>query len=79
MEALAEFLSAMPAYIVAICEVIGFVAGIATVIVRITPSPKDDRVVGRFIKGVLKVMSYLPTIGVNPETKKLKDDLKSLR
>lgn len=79
MEVIVQILEALPVYLIAICQVVGAVAGIATIIVRITPSTKDDKIVGKCIKGILKVMSYLPTIGINPETKKMKEDLKSLK
>ena len=51
----------------------------ATLIVRITPTPNDDTVVGKISGYLLKVLKWLPTIGVNPQTKKLEEALEDLK
>lgn len=52
---------------------------VATLVVRLTPSPKDDAAVGKVSALLLKVCAWLPTIGVNPETKKLKEALEEAK
>ena len=51
---------------------------VATVVVRITPSPKDDTIVSKIAGYVLKALRWLPTIGVNPQTKKLEEAVEEL-
>jgi len=52
-------------------EILGGIVVVATVIARLTPSPKDDGIVKKISDVVFKVIAYLPTIGINPNTKKL--------
>jgi hypothetical protein len=51
----------------------------ATVIVRLTPTKTDDQAVGKFSKYLVKVLQWLPTLGVNPQTKKLEETIMELR
>jgi hypothetical protein len=51
----------------------------ATVIVRLTPTKTDDIAVGKFSKVLLKVLTWLPTLGINPRTKKLEEEIYELR
>jgi len=44
---------------------------LATVVVRITPSESDNKKVKKIADIILKIIGYLPTLGVNPRTKKL--------
>lgn len=52
---------------------------VATLVVRLTPSKADDQAVGKFTSTLLKVLKWLPTLGVNPQTKKLEEALYELR
>jgi Trk-type K+ transport system membrane component len=52
---------------------------LATVVVRVIPGEKDDAAVGKVVGFILKALAWLPTIGVNPQTKKLEDALKELK
>ena len=52
---------------------------LATVIVRITPSDADDVAVGRVTSWIVKAIAWLPTIGLNPRTKKLEEAYKELK
>ena len=56
-------------------EVLGAVCILATVIVRLTPSKSDDAIVEKMDGFFFKALSFLPTIGINPNTAKLKDAL----
>lgn len=51
----------------------------ATIIAKITPSPKDDETVSKISAYILKLVKFLPTIGVNPSTKKLEDAYEKLK
>ena len=48
----------------------------ATALARLTPSPKDDEAVGKIKAMVLLALKFLPTIGINPQTKKLEEATK---
>jgi hypothetical protein len=52
---------------------------LATVIVRITPSKSDDEMVHGFAGKLLKILQWLPTIGVNPQTKKLQEAYEEIK
>lgn len=52
---------------------------LATIIVRITPSKTDDDTVSEWVKKMMKVLQWLPTIGVNPQTKKLEEAYQELK
>lgn len=73
-----QVLANLPAHIETLCEVIGAITILATVIVRLTPSKKDDESVLNIAKGFWKAVSYLPTIGINPRTKKLEEAYKEV-
>jgi len=62
-----------------LCMAIGAITLLATVIVRLTPTKTDDQAMGKVSKVVLKVLHWLPTIGVNPQTKKLEEAIFELR
>lgn len=51
---------------------------VATVLVRVIKGDKDDIAVGKFTKVLLQVLHWLPTIGINPQTKKLEEALKEI-
>ena len=51
---------------------------LATLVAKVTKTEKDDEVVGKVRSLVLKVVSWLPTIGINPRTKKLEEQLKEI-
>lgn len=51
----------------------------ASIIAKLTPTPKDDKIVSKFSSLVLKAIKFLPTIGVNPNTKKLEEAYKNLK
>lgn len=66
-------------YAPAILELLGALAVAATIIVRVTPSETDDEKVSKAVAMLLKVISWMPTIGINPRTKKLEEALKELK
>ena len=52
---------------------------IASVVVRLVPGDKDDIALENWKDKLLKVISYLPTLGINPRTKKLEAALADLK
>lgn len=66
-----ELMGSLPEKLKLVAEVLGLLCVVATVVVRLTPDPKDDEKAGKIVDILLKVINYLPTIGVNPRTKKL--------
>lgn len=75
----AEFLLKASALAQTIFMVVGAITVLATVVVKLTPTKTDDQMVSKFGKGFVKVMQWLPTIGINPHTKKLEETIMELR
>lgn len=63
--------------LISLCGMV--ISVVATVIVRITPSKVDDEVVSSITSKFLKVLHWLPTIGVNPQTAKLEAAYEELK
>ena len=64
-------MEALPEKVKLAAEILGIICLVATVIVRITPNPKDDGKVSKIAKIIFTIINYLPTLGINPRTKKL--------
>lgn len=62
----------LPEYLSILAQALGSLVVVATVIVKLTPSESDNAKVQKYANTIMKILSYLPTLGVNPETKKLK-------
>ena len=73
-----EIFSKLPEYFTVAAEVIGVIAIVATVVVRLTPNKEDDEKVGKIVKLIFRLVSYLPTLGINPKTKNLEKAVKEL-
>lgn len=66
--------------IIQVIALLGMVASIlATIVVRLTPSTTDDEKVSAIVAKFMKVLQWLPTIGVNPQTKKLQEAYEELK
>lgn len=59
-----------------IAEIIGYVAVVATLIVNLTPSPKDDAFMSKVWGWLHSIFKLFPTIGINPNTRILEEKLK---
>lgn len=79
MEVLNQLLVDLPMYLMLLCQFLGALSIAATVVVKLTPSPKDDEKVGKYVGMIWKFVSYMPTLGVNPKTEHLEKALKSLK
>lgn len=66
-------------YLPALCQALVAVLILATIVAKVTPSTKDDVLVESAKNKFLKLLSWLPTFGVNPRTKALEDALKELQ
>ena len=64
-------MDALPEKVKLVAEVLGLLCVVATIIVRLTPSETDDTKVGKIAKIIFTIINYLPTLGINPRTKKL--------
>lgn len=51
----------------------------ATAVAKATPNPKDDGMVDNVANKLFKVISYLPTVGMNPRTKKIEEAYKGMK
>lgn len=63
-------------YAVLIAQILGFVTIGATIIVKATPSKKDDADAKLITDKIWRYINMLPTIGINPRTKKLEEAYK---
>lgn len=74
-----EILASVPDIIELIALFLMALTVLATLVVRITPSKSDDEKVAALAEKLMKAISYLPTIGINPRTKKLEEAYKELQ
>lgn len=66
--------------LVQVVALIGMAVSIlATLIARVIPGDKDDEAVGKGVAFFLKLLHWAPTIGVNPQTKKLEEAYEELK
>ena len=66
--------------IIQVIALLGMVVSIlATIVVRLTPSTTDDEKVSAIIAKFMKVLQWLPTNGVSPQTKKLQEAYEELK
>lgn len=75
---MAELLVKLPQYLGGLLEVLGGLVLIASAIVRFTPSLKDDEYLAKGEGFLYKIMAWLPTLGINPNTKKMKELLEKM-
>jgi hypothetical protein len=59
----------------ALPEVVTALTVLATILVRLTPTKRDDAAVSSLGKKVFKAVQWLPTFGINPQTKALEKAL----
>lgn len=66
-------------YLPIVLQFLGGLVVAATAVARVTPSPKDDEIVSSISYYFFKAMGKMPTLGVNPRTKKLEEALKEMK
>lgn len=64
-EAFAAFLKDFPMYLNTFIEVVGAITIVASVVVKLTPTPDDDAVLEGFKMKWYKFLAWLPTVGYN--------------
>lgn len=74
-----DILNKIPDLIEMVALVLMALTIVATLVARITVSKKDDEYVLKAGSFILKAIAFLPTIGVNPRTKKLEEAYKDLK
>ena len=74
-----EILSKIPDLIQAIALIGMCLSILATIVVRITPSESDNLKVDAVIQNFMKLLSWMPTIGLNPNTKRLREAYEELK
>lgn len=74
-----QLLTNIPAVVQALSLGLTSLTILATVVVRLTPSKTDDLAVGKFSSKLMAMLRWLPTLGVNPQTKKLEEALYELK
>lgn len=74
-----QFLAQVPDIIQVIALLGMAISLLASIIVRITPTKSDDEKLDLFLAKFLKVLAWLPTIGINPRTKEMEKALEELR
>lgn len=72
-----KIIANLPEYVELLAQFMGALAVFATVLVRLIPSKSDS--VDSISAKIFKFIGYLPTIGLNPQTKKLKEAYEELR
>jgi len=72
-----EILGKLPHWIDIISQLIASITIVATLLAKAMGKMEGE--VNSFGKKVLKALAYLPTLGVNPNTKKLEEQLKELQ
>lgn len=75
---MSDLIAKIQEYYPSLLQLIGAIAVIATVIVRI-PGVNGDAKVDDIVGKIFKVLNWLPTIGVNPRTKKLEDAVANIK
>ena len=56
-----------------VAQILGYLTIGATIIVRLTPNKEDDLKAEKISGKIWKYINMLPTVGINPRTKKLED------
>lgn len=74
-----ELLQNVQAWIEVIAYISLGLVVIGTSLAKLTPTKKDDEFVVGAESIVDKVVKFLPTLGVNPRTQALEDELKRLK
>ena len=60
-------------------ELLGALVLVATIAARFSKGESDDRKVRKYADMFFKFLAYLPTLGINPNTKKLQEAYEDLQ
>ena len=56
-----------------VAQILGYITIGATIVVKLTPNKNDDLKAEKIAGKIWKYINMLPTIGINPRTKKLEE------
>lgn len=76
---MSEILGKIPDFVEAFALLGMLISIMATVIVQLTPTKADDEKLNKIVIKLQKILAYMPTIGINPRTKLLEQQLKELQ
>ena len=74
-----QYLEKVPAVVQMISMILMSLTILATVVVRLAPHKIDDDKLTKFAGTLIKVLNWMPTIGLNPKTKELQQAYEALR
>ena len=74
-----EIIHQLPEWAQILLSLLGSLVVLGTCIARITPSKKDDEIVGKAEKIWHKIILFIPSLGMNPKTKKMQESLAELK
>lgn len=60
-------------------QAIGYLVCIATILVRVSPYKSYHKYIDPFAKNYFRLMAWLPTFGINPQTKELQKAYEKLK
>ena len=56
-----------------VAQILGYITIGATIVVKLTPNKNDDLKAEKIAGKIWKYINMLPTVGINPRTKKLEE------
>lgn len=74
-----EVISQLPEWAQIVLSILGSLVVLGTGIARLTPAKKDDEITGKVEKIWNKLIMILPSLGINPKTKKMQESLEELK
>lgn len=72
-------LAQLPMYLESILQILGALTVLGTIIAKLIPGEKDDAIVAKMEGFWLKISMFLPSLGINPKTKELKEALEEAK
>lgn len=74
-----EFFASLPSWVKDLPDYFTGLVLVASVVAKFTATKVDDRVTSKAITVINDILHTLPTIGLNPRTKKMKEALDALK
>lgn len=73
-----ELLANLPGWVLQIPVYFTGAVLVATVVARFTPTPEDDKYANKAVAILCGILQRFPTLGVNPQTQRMKAALEAL-
>lgn len=74
-----EFMDKALPILNSVLQILGGLVVAATVVAKMTKTEADDKYISGFAEKFYRVIAWLPTIGINPQTKKLQEAYEELK